>query len=143
MELMHCWFGTKLWKLPTASASLARLRLLAIGMCLIALAILMIACSEIGLDTGGCHHGQTGEPLKEVRDAKGETFPVKKLDTNLSLLGQELILCGVSIDAAVKTVDTGWGSDYFVFHPTTGAEIEVGGAVRGLREIDYPTWEWY
>ena len=105
------------------------------------LTVSLAACSELGLETGACHHGKTGEELKEVVDVNGEVFTVQKQEGEF--FGTTLAVCAVSIDAVVR-LEEGWGSDdYFLFHPDTGAEVKVRSPYRGLREIDYPTYEWY
>ena len=98
------------------------------------------ACNAVGIG-GGCHDSRTGEVLKEVEDANGKVWPVKKHPQTLKFAGQELVFCAVSIEAATEMKGSMLVTHY-VFHPETGSPIKAGGTGgKGMRRLD--GYEWY
>ena len=117
-------------------------RRLSLGLGAMVLFIVLGGCDAVGLGGEDCHHGETGEVLKQVRDANGDLFPVVKADTGLTLLGLDLVFCGVSIEARLGG-ERSFNYAGFVYHPETGEPIEASGGHQGLRSIGEFEYEWY
>ncbi len=98
------------------------------------------ACDAIGIG-GQCHDRKTGEVLKEVEDANGKLWPVKKHPDAVLYAGQELEFCGVSVEAATEREDRQFFAKRYVFHPGTSELIEVGSPSKGMRTLE--DYEWY
>ena len=97
----------------------------------------LMACSAIadGIGGGQCHNETTGEKLSKVADANGDVFPVEKKSIKAPS-GLELVYCAVSMTANLEKGN--WNQ--YVFHPETGARIEVDGAYRGFHRLLGYAW---
>ena len=80
--------------------------------------------------------------LKEVEDASGELWPVKKHPQSVPWFGQEYEYCAVSLQADFVWSGTrGTGTEY-VLHPETGELIDTQEFYdsKGLRMLDGHEW---
>ena len=94
---------------------------------------------------GGCVHRETGEPLRKVKDANGDLFPVKRLVVRITR-DVGISGCTVTIDAVPGEVGVkGLGTailrtEDVVYHPTSGEKIRVDAPYVGRRVLRGYVW---
>ena len=111
--------------------------------CIIGLMLGLLACDAAAQITdltgltkaGECRNPADGTPLKEIRDAKGDTYPIKWVDRLASN-------CGFDWEAELDGSFLNW----HVYHPETGERIMVlKGNHKSQFHILHPwePYEWY
>ena len=110
---------------------------------LTSLLALVAACYDAPEYRSGCRDAKTREELRQVKDASGALFPVKRVLAELG--GLSIDSCGVSADAQLISDGHGYPDVAgVVYHPRTGEEIRVREARRGIYEFRWPSgYEWY
>ena len=100
-----------------------------------------LACDSLGIG-GECYNNRTGEAIKEVEDANGKLWPVKKHPQSIRALGQDLDYCAVSLEAEFeRSGSAAYGTDV-VYHPDTGSPIDTQSFydTKGWRMLDGHEW---
>ena len=114
-----------------------------VAIALTGLIVSAMACIDRPDYTSSCRDARTREELKQVRDANGVLFPVKRVIFEIGSLSIDS--CGVSVEAQLGSDENGYADVAgVVYHPHTGEEIRVREARRGIYEFRWPSgYEWY
>ena len=114
----------------------------AVAIALTGLLVLVMACIGRPDYTSNCRDARTKEELKQVRDANGVLFPVKRVIYEIGSLSIDG--CGVSTDAQLGSDEHGYTDVAgIVYHPRTGEVIRVKEARGGVYEFRWPSgYEW-